>query len=136
MKRLAALIATLSKTQANPELLREMVHAFHDLERNEVCPDADKTLTNLLGKDWNLKPEAQEQGCGGCESCDCDGDEDGEDDGLSIDEDIAITIEKAYEESDSAGDVIVALAAALQIAAKELGWKHTSTAAHHIWFEA
>jgi hypothetical protein len=115
----------------------QMDLAYEELKTGTVSKETDAVPKTLLGNDWNVRDAGGV--CPGCNECDCDTegeDETDDEDELDIDQDVAIALENAYDEAETSQELISALAGALQIAAKQLGWAHTSNAAHHIWFEA
>jgi hypothetical protein len=66
-----------------------------------------------------------------CGECNCNEDIPGS----TLDQDIAETLAGAYAEADCPQDAITALAGALKLACKELGWIKTAGVAHDVWFE-
>lgn len=101
----------------------QLEHVYADLEDHAVCEEGNRLLIKLLGADWNVRD------CGGCEQCQGDDEEVDEDDAG-----IACALQEAYDECESADDVINILAAALMNVARVNRMEEVALTAHKIWF--
>lgn len=118
LSKISAMIAAQTAGKPSGFTSDDLNHVYMDLVQGKVCEKSNELLVKMIGENWSESYEP--------------------DDGSGYDEgrDMAVAASIEDIDMDDPASSVAALASALMVACRELGWMETSRAAHEAWFHA